>query len=218
MKGDSMKVGILGSGIVGQQLGTGFLRTGNSVKIGTRDGAKLNEWLSLAGANASVGSFNEAAVFGEIIILATNWMGTGSAVNLAGKEHFSGKIVIDVTNPLDFSKGAPPSLASVPNSSAGETIQSWLPDSKVVKAFNTISAYIMINPNLEEGNPDLVIAGNNIDAKNTVTDIAKSFGWLSVIDMGDISQAYLLEALAMLWISYGFKYNHWTHAFKLLKK
>ena len=132
--------------------------------------------------------------------------------------HIKNKIIIDVTNPLDFSQGVPPKFAVTHNNSAGEIIQKWLPDSKVVKAFNTISAYIMINPKLEEGNPDLVIAGNDEAAKETVSEIAKAFGWQNVIDLGDISQSYLLEAFAMMWIIYGFKHNHWTHAFKLLMK
>ena len=213
-----MRVGILGSGNVGQQLGKGFLRTGHVVKLGTRESSKLNEWLSGAGGNASVGSFEETAEFGEIIVLATSWTGTENVIRLSGKDNLKGKIVIDVTNPLDFSNGAPPKFAVTAGSSASETIQRWLPDSRIVKAFNTISAFIMINPKLEDGNPDLVIAGNDVEAKSVVTGIAKSFGWQSVIDIGDLSQAYLLEAFAMLWITYGFKYNHWTHAFKLLKK
>lgn len=217
-KGNRMKIGILGSGTVGQQLANGFLRTGNEVKIGTRDASKLNDWLKNAGQKASIGSFAEAAGFGDIIILATSWAGTENAVELAGKNNFKNKIVVDVTNPLDFSNGAPPKLDSSFGHSAGERIQSWLPDSKVVKAFNTISAFIMVNPKLEEGNPDLVIAGNDSSAKKTVTDFARSFGWQNVIDIGDISQSYLLEAFAMLWIVFGFKNNHWTHAFKLLMK
>ncbi len=213
-----MKVGIIGSGNVGQQLGAGFLRTGHEVKIGTRDATKLNEWLKSGGDKASVGSFKDAAKFGDVIVIATFWAGTESAVNMAGKENFKNKIVIDVTNPLDFSQGVPPKFAVTNGNSGGEIIQKWLQDSKVVKAFNTISAFIMINPKLEEGNPDLVIAGNNEDAKKSVTEIAKAFGWQNVIDLGDISQSYLLEAFAMLWIIYGFKNNHWTHAFKLLMK
>ncbi len=213
-----MKVGILGSGTVGQQLGLGFLRTGYEVKIGTRDTGKLNDWLKSAGIKASVGSFEDAARFGDIIVIATFWAGTENAVNLAGKDNFKNKIVIDVTNPLDFSQGTPPKFTVTHGNSAGELIQRWLPNSKVVKAFNTISAYIMINPKLEEGYPDLVIAGNDENAKKNVTDIAKAFGWQNVIDIGDISQSYLLEAFAMMWIIYGFKHNHWTHAFKLLMK
>lgn len=213
-----MKIGILGSGNVGQQLAQGFLRTGHEVKIGTMDASKLNDWLKSAGSHASVGSFTEAASFGEIILVATSWSGTESAIQLAGKENFKNKIVIDVTNPLDFSNGVPPKFVASVGNSGGEIVQRFLPDSKVVKAFNTISAFIMVNPILEEGNPDLIIAGNDESAKKLVSEIAKSFGWETIIDIGDISQSFLLESFAMLWIIYGFKNNHWTHAFKLLLK
>ncbi len=213
-----MKLGIIGSGTVGQQLGLGFIRLGNDVKIGTRDTAKLNDWIKQAGTKSSAGSFEDAAKFGELVILATNWEGTFNAVNLAGKENLSGKIIIDVTNPLDFSQGPPPKIAVSPGNSGGEQIQKMLPDSKVVKAFNTVSAYIMISPKRESGEPDMFIAGNDEHAKKVVTTLAENLGWNSVIDMGDISQSYWLEALAMVWINYGFKDSNWAHAFKLLKK
>ena len=213
-----LKVGIIGSGVVGQQLGLGFLKSGHEVKIGTRNPGKLNEWLKSAGKNASVGSISEAASFGEIIILAVSYKGVKNALDLAGKENLKGKILIDVTNPLDHSKGRPPKFAVSLGNSLGEQIQHWLPDSKVVKAFNMINAYIMINPKREEGIPDLFIAGNDEVAKKLVTGIALKWGWASVIDMGDISMSYWLETLAMTWIYFGFKYNIWTHAFKLLRK
>ncbi len=213
-----MKIGIIGSGVVGQQLGLGFIRLGHEVRIGTRETSKLSDWQKEAGEKGTAGSFSETAKFGEIIVLATSWEGTDSAIALAGKENLSNKILIDVTNPLDFSGGVPPKLKSAPGGSGGEKIQETLPGAKVVKAFNTISAYIMCNPKREEGMPDLFIAGNDEDAKNKVSSFAKDWGWNSIIDMGDISKAFLLEAFAQLWIEYGFKYNNWTHAFKLLKK
>jgi len=214
-----MKIGIIGSGVVGQQLGLGFLRIGHEVKIGTRDTLKLTEWKQKAGANASVGSFADAAAFGEVIILATLWGGTKSAIESAEKDNLKNKILIDITNPLDFSQGVPPKFAVEIGNSGGEQVQKWLPDTKVVKAFNTISAYIMISPVREEGgDPDLFIAGNDENAKKQVTQFAAQIGWKSIVDMGDISQSYWLEAFAMLWIQYGFKFNNWTHAFKLMKK
>ena len=213
-----MKIGIIGSGVVGQQLGLGFVKLGHEVRIGTRDISKLANWKSTAGENASAGSFTDVAKFGELIVLASLWGGTKNAVSLAGLENFKEKIIIDVTNPLDFSTGVPPKFVSSPGESGGETIQNLLPDSKVVKAFNTINAYIMCNPKREEGEPTLFIAGNNDEAKKTVTSFAESWGWKSIVDMGDISKAFLLEALAQFWIEYGFKYNNWAHAFKLLNK
>ena len=213
-----MNFGILGSGTVGQQLGLGLIRIGHNVKIGTRDTTKLKDWIIQAGPKGSAGTFNDAAKFGEQLVLATNWAGLFNAINMAGKENFSNKIIIDVTNPLDFSQGSVPRIGVLPGNSGGEQIQKMLTDSKVVKAFNTISAYIMISPKRENGDPDLFIAGNDEKAKKEITSLAEKLGWKSVIDMGDISQSYWLEALAMVWINYGFKNNNWTHAFKLLKK
>lgn len=212
-----MRIGILGSGVVGQQLGIGLIRSGHEVMIGTRSPDKLSDWQKSSGDNASVGNFEDAAKFGDIIFLATLWTGTESALRMAGKDNFINKIVVDVTNPLDFSKGTPPGLLSSPGHSAGEQVQRWLPDSRVVKAFNTISAYIMINPKRGEGLPDLFIAGDD-EAKKFVHDLAISWGWGSVVDLGDISQSYILEAFAMLWIIYGFNNGSWEHAFKILRK
>ncbi len=212
------KIGIIGSGNVGQTLGLGFLKLGYEVKIGTREKNKLDEWLSKAGKNASVGDLTETAKFAEIIILCTKWEGTENAINLAGKNNFKGKIVIDVTNPLLFEKeNEAPNLALGYPNSAGLTIQKWLPDSHVVKAFNIITANYMTNPDLKDGKPDMFIAGNDKNSKKIITEILLKFGW-NVFDIGDISQAYLLESLAMLWIRFGFLNNHWTHAFKLLQK
>ena len=211
------KIGILGSGAVGQSLGNGFLKLGYEVKIGTRDPSKLKDWLKNAGKKASVGSFNEPASYGNIIVLCTKWTGTENAINLAGKENFKDKIAIDVTNPLLFEEeGKAPKLALAYPKSAGVIVQKLLPKAKVVKAFNIVTAAYMCNPKLKEGIPDMFIAGND-EAKKIVTEIASKWGW-AVTDLGDIRQSYLLEALAMIWITYGFLNNHWTHAFKLLKE
>lgn len=214
-----MKVGIIGSGSVAQMLGKGFLRSGHSVRLGTRSPEKLQSWLEdVQDEKASVGTNSEAAEFGELIVLATGWSGTENAIELAGPEHMVGKIVVDVTNPLDFSDGTPPKLAVHYPESAGVIVQRLLPDAKVVKAFNTISANIMVNPRLEEGSPDLFIAGNDDDAKEQVTAIARDWGWEHVRDLGDITNSFWLETFAMLWITFGFRTGHWTHAFKLLMK
>lgn len=213
-----MRIGILGSGMVGKQLALGFIKSGHEVKVGTRDVSKLKDWQNEAGANGSAGSFNEAAGFGELIVLATSWAGTENAISMAGKENFKGKIVIDVTNPLDFSGGSAPKIAASFGNSGGEQIQKLLPDSKVVKAFNIINAYKMANPEFEDGDADLFIAGNDNDAKKVITSIAEKWGWKSIIDIGGIEKAYWLETLTMLWIEYASITNTWSHAFKLLKK
>ncbi len=213
-----MRIGILGSGVVGQTLGKGFLRLGRDVKVGTRDPAKLKAWAEEGGPQASVGSFAEAAEFGELVVLATHWSGTENAVLLAGAAHLAGKVLIDVTNPLDFSQGPPPRLAVSYPDSAGAKVQGWAPQAKVVKAFNIVAANYMIDARLQEGAIDLFIAGEDPAAKAEVAALAKAWHWNSVNDMGGIAQSYLLEALAMLWIHFGFRHNHWTHAFKLLRK
>ena len=210
-----MKIGILGSGVVGQTLGIGLVSQGHEVKLGTRDPSKLKEWLSKVGNKASAGSFSDAAKFGEAVFIATLWLGTENAINLAGKPNFVGKIVVDVTNPLDFSNGKPEPAVSYPLS-ACEQIQNWLPQSKVVKAFNTSPAHLQTNPKTL-GDADLFVAGND-DAKKFVREIAKKWGWSDVIDMGDVKAAYWVEMLGLAVINYGFRHNDWNFALKLLRK
>lgn len=226
-----MKIGILGTGIVGRTLASKFASEGNDVMIGTRsvndtmakvkpDGMgnpPFKEWQK-QNQKVKLGTFTDAAKFGELILLATFGDVTKNAIELAGKENFKSKVVVDTTNPLDFSKGVPPGFTVTPGNSLGEQIQKHLPDSKVVKAFNSIGAHIMVNPKREEGDPDFFLAGNDEAAKKQITEIVTKWGWKNVVDLGDISQAFWLEALAMIWINYGFKYNSWSQAFKLLKK
>ena len=213
-----MKAGILGSGDVGLKLGDGFLALGHTVKIGTRNTSKENItfWITRHGKNATAGSFEEAASFGDIIILATLWSGTSDAIKLANPKNFAGKVTIDVTNPLDFSKGVP-SLALGHTNSGGETVQKLLPNAKVVKAFNTVGNPHFFHPDFPGGPPTMFICGNDLDAKKQVTSILSDFGW-ETIDMGGIEGSRLLEPLAMLWINYYFKTNTGNHAFKLLRK
>jgi predicted dinucleotide-binding enzyme len=168
------------------------------------------------GTKAYAGSFSEAAKFGEIIIIATLWNGTASAIEMADAKNFAGKVVIDVTNPLDFSKGIP-ELAVGHTDSAGEIIQRLLPEAKVVKAFNIVGNPHMFRPDFSGGPPTMFICGNDEQAKKTVTEILSAFGW-EAADIGGIEGSRLLEPLAMLWIVYYFKSNNGNHAFKLLRK
>ena len=211
-----MKVGILGSGDVGLKLASSFLELGHSVKIGTRSPIKVESWVAAHGTKAYAGSFSEAAKFGEIIIIATLWNGTASAIEMADAKNFAGKLVIDVTNPLDFSKGIP-ELAVGHTDSAGEIIQRLLPEAKVVKAFNIVGNPHMFRPDFSGGPPTMFICGNDEQAKKTVTEILSAFGW-EAADIGGIEGSRLLEPLAMLWIVYYFKSNNGNHAFKLLRK
>src|SRR3989344_3273903 len=205
-----MRIGILGSGVVGQTLGLGLINQGYDVKIGTRDPSKLNDWKVKAGDKGSVGSFEEAAKFSEVIILATLWAGTENVIKMAKKDNLKGKIIVDVTNPLDFSKGGP-GLATKYPESAAEHVKKWT-DAKVVKAFNIIPAHIMVNPRML-GEADLFIAGDE-EGKEFVKKIAKNWGWNDIIDMGDIKASWWVEMLGMTVINYGVKYNDWNFAVK----
>jgi 8-hydroxy-5-deazaflavin:NADPH oxidoreductase len=211
-----MKVAILGTGTVAIALAKGFTSRGHSVVFGTRDvQGKTAEEAVAATQGASAALYANAAQSADIAVLTTAWSGTQNALQLTGAANLAGKLVIDVTNPLDFSSGKPTLALGFPNS-AGQQIQAWLPGAQVVKAFNIISATRMVDPKFDDGAPDMFIAGNDAAAKAQTADILKSFGWRSAIDMGDISKAYLLEALAMTWIDYGVTRNHWTHGFSLL--
>lgn len=212
-----MRVAILGTGDVGKALGRGFLSRGHEVRMGSRDAKneKALGWAKDGGAKASVGTFEDAAKFGELAVLATHWMGTENALRLAGAKNLAGKVVMDATNPLDFSTGAP-KLAVSGNDSAGERVQKWAPEAKVVKVYNTVANALMVDPKLSGGPPDMFIAGNDAQAKKKVEQIVRDFGW-NVIDLGGIERARLLEPLAMVYIVHAIKTGNWSIAWKLLR-
>ena len=214
-----MKIGILGTGNVGQALGSGFAALGHEVKMGSRDPSqeKVRDWVNKAGAKASAGTFAEAAAFGELAVICTIWTGTENAIRLTDPANLAGKVVIDTVNPLDFSGGIPPKLAIGHTDSASEQIQRWLPDSKVVKAFNIVGSAHMFKPTFPGGPPDMFIGGDDEGAKAKVIELLNNFGW-SVIDLGGIECARYLEPMAMVWIRHFFRINSVNHAFKLLRK
>lgn len=211
-----MHVGILGSGDVGKALARGFLSRGHSVTIGSREPAKLSEFVRERPDRLVAKNFEETARDGDVIVLATLFAGTQSALQLAKSENFAGKVVIDATNPLKFEPGKPPALSVCGTDSAGESVQRWLPGAKVVKAFNTVGNALFVDPHFAGGPPTMFVAGNDDVAKNKVMQIAESFGW-EAIDAGPIAASRYLEALAMLWIDYAIGTNTWQHAFKLLR-
>jgi predicted dinucleotide-binding enzyme len=214
-----MNVGILGTGDVGKALGRGFITLGHAVKMGARDARneKALTWAREMGANASAGSFGDAASFGEVVVLATLGVANESAVRMAGPERFRGKILIDTTNPLDFSGGMPPTLALSGNDSGGEQVQRLLPDVHVVKAFNTVGNALMFRPDLPGGPPDMFICGNHDGAKTQVTAILRDFGW-GIVDVGGIESSRHLEAMCMVWVLSAMRTGTWNQAFKLLRK
>lgn len=212
-----MKIGILGSGIVAKTLGTAFLAKGHEVKLGTRDPAKLSEWLEQDGKNGAVGSFADAASFGEVVIVATSGAGAVPAIETAGAANFDGKTLIDVTNPLDFSGGMPPKFDASPGNSNAEKIQRALPNANVVKAFNMISSYVMVDPKFGDQRGTLFIAGESDTTKAETTKLAEELGW-EVLDFGGIAQAFYLEAFASGFVNYAFPKNDWLRSIRFLKR
>jgi hypothetical protein len=198
-----MKLGILGSGMVGKALGGKLVELGHEVVMGTREAAKLSEWLAEVGGGARAGTFAEAASHGEIIFNATNGSGALEALQLAGEANLNGKILVDISNPLDFSKGMPPSLFVCNTDSLGEQIQRAFPNVKVVKSLNTLTAPLMVNPQLVgNGEHTIFVSGNDADAKATVVNFLKrEFGWRDVLDLGDIKTARGVEMVLPLWIN-----------------
>jgi predicted dinucleotide-binding enzyme len=211
-------VGVLGSGEVGRRLAAGFCSRGHDVMIGSRDPAKaeLREWLSGEGAGIKAGTFREAAAHGELLVLAVLGDAAEQAIADAGTEHFTGKVVIDSMNPLDFSGGFPPKLSIAGRDSLGERIQRALPDAKVVKAFNTIGNQYFVDPGFSDGEPTMLIAGDDDAAKRTVGDALADFGWSDVVDIGGIDGSRELEAICIVWVKIGGARGAWDHGFKLL--
>lgn len=212
-----MKVGILGSGDVAKALGRGFLEEGHEVMLGSREPAKLAAWVRENGKGASSGTFSETAAFGEAVALAVQGTKSVDAIRTAGVDHFKGKIVLDATNPLDMSGGAPPKLVGGLGTSSGELNQKALPGAFVVKAFNTVGNALFHKPEFAGGPPDMFICGDDAGAKERVSRICRDFGW-NPVDVGGIGLSHYLEATAMVWIITAFAGGHWNQAFKLLRK
>lgn len=210
-----MHFGILGSGSVGQTLGARLLACGHAVMIGTRDIAAtlartepdffgyppFSAW-QREHADVRLGTFAEAAAFGEIIINATSGGASLEVLQAAGTHNLDGKVLIDIANPLDFSQGMPPSLSVVNTDSLGEQIQRAFPHTKVVKTLNTLNTVIMATPQmLASGDHTIFVSGNDAEAKALVVDILKNqFGWVDVIDLGDITTARGTEMLLPIWM------------------
>jgi 8-hydroxy-5-deazaflavin:NADPH oxidoreductase len=212
------KIGILGSGVVGQVLADGFIKYGFEVKIGTRDASKLADWKNQAGAKGSTGSFAEAAQFGEILVLAVKGSAAMDALNLSGDINLSGKTIIDATNPIDEKtpeNGVLRFFTSL-DESLMERFQKAFPKAKFVKAFNSVGNPMMVNPDYKGIKPSMFICGNDESAKGEVKHIIGLFGW-ETEDMGKVEAARAIEPLCMLWCIPGILRNEWTHAFKLLK-
>ena len=212
-----MKIGILGSGAVAQTLAAGFLAHGHAVTVGTRDVAKLADWKAKH-PGAQVGSFGDAAAFGEVVVLAVKGTVAAEALGAAGAAHLVGKPVLDATNPI---AEAPPvngvlRFFTTLDDSLMERLQREFPEARFVKAFNSVGNARMVNPQFAAGRPTMFICGNDPGAKATVAGLTEQLGW-EVADMGGAEAARAIEPLCMLWCIPGFLRNEWTHAFKLLR-
>jgi hypothetical protein len=210
-----MKVGILGTGVVGQTLAEKLSQLGHQVMIGTRDKqvtlAKaekdnfgrppISEWLK-NNSKVQLGTYSETAAFGDMVVNATSGIGSVDALKMAGENNLGEKVLLDASNPLDFSKGMPPTLTICNTDSLGEQIQRTFPKVKVVKTLNTLNAYLMTNPKLLPEPTNLFLNGNDAGAKNEIKKLLISFGWgeNDIIDMGDISTARGTEQILPIWV------------------
>jgi predicted dinucleotide-binding enzyme len=209
-----MKIAVLGTGVVGQTLAEKLAELNNDVMMGSRNIADLlskskpdnfgrppfKEWIKQH-QKIKFATFSEAAAFGEFIINATNGMGSLEALKLAGEKNLNSKVLLDVSNPLDFSKGFPPTLFVCNTDSLAEQIQRTFPNAKVVKSLNTMNAYIMTNPSLVPGDHNVFVNGNDAGAKTEVKKLLNSFGWKNenILDVGDIKLARGTEMYVFFW-------------------
>jgi predicted dinucleotide-binding enzyme len=212
-----MNIGVLGSGTVAQTLAAGFITHGHATMVGTRDVAKLRDWAA-ANPQALLGSPAEVAAFAEVLVLAVKGTAAAAALRLVGAPPLKAKVVIDATNPI---ADLPPQngvlrFFTTLDGSLMEQLQRDYPAARFVKAFNSVGAVRMVNPQYTGGRPTMFICGNDSAAKEIVTGILGQFGWESA-DMGGVEAARAIEPLCMLWCIPGLIRNEWTHAFKLLK-
>jgi len=210
-----MKIGILGTGVVGQTIAEKLVQLGHQVMIGTRDikatlaktgkdnfgRPSVNEWLKI-NTKIQLGTLSEAASFGEFIVNATSGTGSIDALKMAGDNNLANKVLLDISNPLDFSKGMPPTLTVCNTDSLAEQIQRTFPKTKVVKSLNTLTAMLMVNPGLLAESTNIFLNGNDSNAKSEVKKLLTTFGWneKDIIDMGDITTARGTEQILPIWV------------------
>lgn len=199
-----MKIGVLGTGMVGATIGSKLVQLGHQVKMGSREAnnAKAQQWVKAAGENASQGTYADAAAFGELLFNCTAGSGSLDALRAAGAEKLAGKVMIDISNPLEFSKGRPPTLFAGNTESLAEQLQRAFPELRIVKALNTMNCELMVDPQrLAGGDHHVFVSGNDAQAKGQVTEVLRGWlGWKHVIDLGDLSTARGTEQLLPLWL------------------
>lgn len=200
-----MRIGVLGTGMVGRSIGSKLVELGHDVRMGARDAAneKAAEWVSSAGERASQGTFADAASFGELVFNCTAGTASLDALALAGADALAGKVLVDVANALDFSRGVPPSLTVCNTDSLGEQIQRAYPEARVVKALNTVNCQVMVDPSLVPGEHDVFVCGDDESAKGDVASLLESFGWSRdrIVDLGGIAASRGTEAYLLFWLA-----------------
>lgn len=194
-----VKYGVLGTGAVGRALAGRLEALGHRVMIGGRGdpGEDLSEWL--VGRSTTYGTYREVAAFGDVLINCTKGTASVEALEMAGEENFSGKILVDIANPLDFSGGFPPRLSIINDDSLGEVLQRRFPKARVVKTLNTVANSVMVDPMRLGAMHSVFVSGNDLEAKAVVVGILESFGWQSIVDLGDISTARGTEQWMAMW-------------------
>ena len=198
-----MRIGILGTGVVGRTLASKLAKLGHDVRMGSRKagGEKAKAWVKEAGGKSSEGTFADAAGHGEIVFNCTSGTASLEALKAAGANNLQGKTLVDVANPLDFSRGMPPTFSVCNTDSLGEQIQRAFPTAKVVKSLNTVTAALMVDPSIIPGVHTMFVSGNDAKAKAEVINLLKTgFGWPEVMDLGDISGARGQEMYLALWM------------------
>ncbi|MGZ4317535.1 MAG: NADPH-dependent F420 reductase [Gaiellaceae bacterium] len=199
-----MKIGVLGTGIVGNTIASKLCDLGHEVRMGSRTAGNdlARTWAETAGPHASDGSFADAAAFGELVVNCTAGTHSLDALEAAGAANLAGKVLVDIANPLDFSQGMPPTLSVCNTDSLGEQIQRAFPETRVVKALNTMNTRVMVDPARVPGEHDVFIAGNDEGAKALVRELLESFGWPAdwIVDLGDIAAARGTEMFLPLWL------------------
>lgn len=214
-----MKIGIFGTGVVGKTIGSRLVELGYEVMMGSRtsDNENALNWKNSHQNNTSIGTFNEVSKFSDILFNCTKGEISLEVMKLAGLENLANKIIIDIANPLDFSKGFPPSLTICNTDSLGEQIQKLLPRSFIVKTLNTMNCELMVRPDKLAGKHDVFLCGNDANAKHKVIELLNKFGWESLIDLGDITNARGTEMLLPIWVRLYGKFQHANFNFHIQK-